>query len=195
LLELFTGHSAAALEYARRTLEIDSTFAGALMLLRDDDLRRGNPAAARARYAEAFPALLGEETPVIDGANADAALDLALVLKLTGENERANELLLGIEKFIAPMPRMNVDGFGVADVQMHALRGDDEKALAALGEAVEAGWRGDWRYYRDFDPALAGIRDTAGFKALFRKVDADISAQRARVTAQSAAAAKKAVTP
>ena len=164
-LELLTGHPDTALEHTRKTLEIDPTFAGALMLLRNEDIRRGDPAAARARYAQAFPDLLGEQAPTIDGANADAAIDLALVLKLTGENVRAKELLDGIEKFIAPLPRMNVDGFGVADVQLHAIRGDDKKALATLREAIDAGWRADWRYYRDHEPGFARIRKTDEFRS------------------------------
>ena len=184
-MELLTGHRDAALEHTRRTLEIDPTFAGALMLLRNEDLRRGDPAAARARYAETYPDLLGEKTPVIDGANADAALDLAMVLTLTGEHDRARELLDGVETFIAPLPRMNVDGYGVADVQMHAIRGDDAKALAALREAIDAGWRSDWRYYRDHEPAFERIRGTDEFRRIFRKVEVDLAEQRARLAASS----------
>ncbi len=41
-LELSSGHKARALEHARRTLEIDPTYAGALMILRNDDLDRGD---------------------------------------------------------------------------------------------------------------------------------------------------------
>ena len=186
-LELFTGNEARALEHARRTLQIDPTYAGALMLLRNDDLGRGDPATARARYAAAFPALLAESTPTIDGANADAALDLALVLMRTGENTRAEELLAGIERFIAPMPRMNVDGFGIADAQVHAIRGDGGKAITALRTAVSEGWRSDWRYYRDHDPAFESLRKDPQFAAIFREIAADIAAQRARVAATSTA--------
>ena len=184
-LELFTGHQARALEHARRTLEIDPTYAGALMLLRNDDLARGDPATARARYAAAFPELLAETAPTIDGANADAALDLALVLMRTGETSRAEELLAGIERFIASLPRMNVDGFGMADVQVHAIRGDAGKAITALRAAVSEGWRSDWRYYRDHDPAFESLRKDPEFVAIFREVAADIAAQRARVAAAS----------
>jgi TolB-like protein/Tfp pilus assembly protein PilF len=185
-MELLTGHREAALEHTRRTLEIDPAFAGALMLLRNEDLRRGDAAAARARYAQAYPGLLGEGAPTIDGANADAAIDLATVLMLTGEEARANQLLDGVEKFIAPLPRMNVDGYGVADVQLHAIRGDDTRALAALREAVDAGWRADWRYYRDHEPAFGRIRGTEEFDRIFGEIEADLARQRARLAASSA---------
>jgi hypothetical protein len=101
----------------------------------------------------------------------------------TGETSRAEELLSGIERFIAPLPRMNVDGFGIADAQVHAIRGDAGKTIAALRTAVSEGWRSDWRYYRDHDPAFESLRKDPEFVAIFREVAADIAAQRARVAA------------
>ena len=71
---------------------------------------------------------------------------------------------------------------GIADVRIHALRGDKAKALAALREAEQAGWRGPiWRFSRDVDPALASIRDEPEFKAVFADIERDMALQRAKL--------------
>ena len=72
----------------------------------------------------------------------------------------------------------------VADVQIHALRGDRVKALAALRDAEQAGWRFAWRYFRDFDPSLASIRNEPEFKAIFADIERDMAQQRARLAAR-----------
>ena len=70
-------------------------------------------------------------------------------------------------------------------MQIHALRGDKAKALAALREAEQAGWRGPfWRSYRDVDPALASIRDEPEFKAVFADIERDMARQRAELAAR-----------
>ena len=70
-------------------------------------------------------------------------------------------------------------------MQIHALRGDKAKALAALREAERAGWRGPyWRYYRDFDPTLASIRNDPEFKAVFADIERDMARQRAELAAR-----------
>ena len=70
-------------------------------------------------------------------------------------------------------------------MQIHALRGDKAKALAALRDAEQAGWRGPlWRYYRDFDPNLASIRNEPEFKAVFADIERDMAQQRARLAAR-----------
>jgi hypothetical protein len=69
-------------------------------------------------------------------------------------------------------------------VQIHALRGDKAKALAALREASMAGWRSDWRYYRAFDPNLASIRNEPEFKAVFADIERDMARQRAELAAR-----------
>ena len=56
-----------------------------MFLLRDDDLRKGDYAGARARYAKAFPDLFAKELPTFTDRDAFAAIDLALVLQHTGE--------------------------------------------------------------------------------------------------------------
>jgi hypothetical protein len=82
-------------------------------------------------------------------------------------------------------PRLGINGFGIADVQIHALRGDKEKALAALRKAEKAGWRGEvWRFYRDFDPALTSIRNDPEFKAIFADIERDMAQQRAALAAR-----------
>ena len=85
---------------------------------------------------------------------------------------------------------MGAFGYGFTDVQIHALRGQKAQALAALREAERAGWRGAWRYYRDFDPNLASIRNEPEFKAVFADIERDMAQQRAapRRTAEGCAA-------
>jgi hypothetical protein len=57
--------------------------------------------------------------------------------------------------------------------------------LAALRQADMAGWRGPaWRYYRDFDPNLASIRNQPEFKAVFADIERDMAQQRARLAAR-----------
>ena len=58
------------------------------------------------------------------------------------------------------------------------------KALSALRVAEKAGWRASWRYYRDFDPDLASIRNEPEFKAVFADIERDMARQRAELAAR-----------
>jgi hypothetical protein len=153
-----------------------------LRWLRDADLKQGDYQAARLRYAKAYPALLTPTLPTIDGSNWKAAVDVALVLRAAGDGAAASALLDRADAYIRTIPRLGLAGYGIADAQIHALRGDKSKALAALREAEKAGWRGPfWRYYRDFDPNLASIRNEPEFKAIFADIERDMARQRAEL--------------
>jgi hypothetical protein len=106
------------------------------------------------------------------------------VLQHTGEGERAKALLDRCEAYLATIPRMGTSGYGIADVVIHALRGDTSTALAKLREAEQAGWRTSWRYARDFDPNLASIRNEPEFKAVFADIERDMAQQRARLASR-----------
>jgi tetratricopeptide (TPR) repeat protein len=169
---------------AAKALEIYPRNSFALALLRNADLQAGEYSRARARYAQAYPELLAAGAPKIDETNYGAAIDLALVLQKTGELERAALLLDGSEGFLRTIPRMGWLGYGIADAQIHALRGQKKEALAALREAENDGWRYLWRFHRDHDPNLAFVRDDPQFKAIFADIERDMAAQRARLGAR-----------
>jgi tetratricopeptide (TPR) repeat protein len=181
-LQAYRGNRMAVLENAPKLLEVDPRDYFALMLLRDAYLAGGQPQLARALYAKAYPELLATSSPAVDSSNWPAAVDLALVLRVTGETEAARVLLDRSEPFMRATPRLGTAGYGISDVQIHALRGDKAKALAALREAEKAGWRRwFWRYYRDVDPNLASIRNEPEFKAVFANIESDMARQRAEL--------------
>jgi len=68
-------------------------------------------------------------------------------------------------------------GFWVSDVQILALQGETEEALTALRQAIDQGWRTDWRYFFYVDPNLDSIREELEFQAIFREVKEDMAAQ------------------
>jgi hypothetical protein len=63
------------------------------------------------------------------------------------------------------------------------LRGDTEAALAALEEAVRAGWRSDWPFYLEYDSVLAPLRGRPRFEASVNEIRRDMAEQLERVRA------------
>jgi tetratricopeptide (TPR) repeat protein len=188
IADLERGDAAGVLQHAQRSVDADSRYYSArrcgLFLLRDADLRDGRYDRALGRYRKAYPELFLPASPRIDQRNYRVAVEVVPVLQALGRIDEAHALLDGIERAIRPLPRRG-DGFGIADVQVLSLRAETGEALAALRNAEREGWRGPfWRYARDFDPALASIRDDPEFKAIFADIERDMARQRAELAAR-----------
>jgi hypothetical protein len=178
---LYRGDVVAYRLHASKLAALD---ARRIRLLRDDYIRRDDYKAARARYASANPDLLAMQAPDTNLPNILEAIDLALVLQHTGEGAHAKALLDRSEAFVRTIPKMGVYEYGIAAVQIDALRGEKREALAKLREAERAGWRYGWRYHRDFDPNLDSIRNEPEFKAVFADIERDMAEQRAALAAR-----------
>jgi tetratricopeptide (TPR) repeat protein len=185
LVHLYEGDLSKVEQISRKVLDTDPRNPHALNMLRILSLRTGSRIDVLGLYVKGFPELVGTDSPVIDGSNYRSAVDLAGLLIDAGDRTRAAKLLNGSESVIRSTQRMGWDGYGMLDVEIHALRGDEVRALAALREAKTAGWRSfGWRYYRDFEPALAPIRNEPEFIAIFADIERDMARQRAELAAR-----------
>jgi tetratricopeptide (TPR) repeat protein len=181
-LHLYLGDEATALDYARKSHANFSRNPFAWIVLRNDALRAGRYSEARGLYEKSFPELVNEGDPKIDNTGRyRAAIDLALVLSKTGEQERADLLLDRSLQHIQTLPRLGEPGYGIADVRIYALRGDKQKALSALRQAIDEGWRSSWWYFLKFDPTLESLHDEPEYQAMVAEIEADMAAQLERV--------------
>lgn len=177
LLNLAGGDDKAAAADARQLLESSPRFSFALRILRDFDLQAGRIEVARSRYARAHPELLGGELPAVDHYNYRSAVDLALVLQLSGDASRAEDLLEQSLVVVRQLPRLGTDGYWIDDARIYALQGRPDLALSALRTAKEEGWRILTWYFLDRDPTLESLRDRPEFRAIRDEIRADLSAQ------------------
>ena len=141
---------------------------------------------ARALFEAAFAEMLDGNVSEIDDFSYEVAIDLALVLSKTGEQDRAAMLLDRSLATIRTIPRLGASGYGIADVKIHALQGNTSAALAALREAVDQGWRNAWWFSLGLDPSLDSIRDEPEFQTIVDEIKADMAAQLERVRAMDA---------
>ena len=178
-LHLYRGDEATALDYGRRAFAFNPLFVP--LPLRDHELRAGRYAEARALYEERYPELLNEGDPTVDGSNWWDAINLALVLSKAGEREHADLLLNRSLEHIQAMPRLGTRGYWIADVKIYALRGEKQKALSALRQAIDEGWRYNWWYFLKHDPNLESLHDEPEFQAMVAEIEADMAEQLARV--------------
>jgi tetratricopeptide (TPR) repeat protein len=178
-LQLYRGDEAAALDYARRAFALNPLFVP--FLLRDHELRAGRYAEARALYEESYPELLNEGDPTVDGSNWRDAINLALVLSKAGEQEHADRLLNRSFQHIQTLPRLSWTGYGISDVEIYALKGEKQKALSALRQAIDEGWRADWWYELQHKPDLESLHDEPEFQAMVAEIEADMAVQLERV--------------
>lgn len=180
LLRNYLGDEEAWVGYANDVQEINPYYPDArlmqtmtLALLRNRELRAGRIIEARDGYARNYSRLLRDEAPTIDWQNYRAAIDLAAVLLKSGEAERAHRLLNGSLDLIesGTVTRLGMGGYGIADVEIHALKGQGDLAVAALKQAIAQGWRGLWWFFLQRNPNLESMQDRADFRALVQELE------------------------
>jgi tetratricopeptide (TPR) repeat protein len=183
LLHLYRGDEAAALDYGRKADEMAkvSPEIFAYQLIADHELRAGRYSDARAVYEEKHPELLGEDAPNVEYRYCGVAIDLASVLSRTGEQKRTDQLLDRAFECIQTVSRLGPASFGIADVEIYALQGDKQKALSALRQAIDEGWRNLWWYSLRLDPGLESLHEEPEFQAMVAEIEADMAEQLARV--------------
>ena len=125
--------------------------------------------------------MLNDDEPVIDRTNYQEAIDLALVLIRTGEQDRSDKLLDRSSALIQGMHRLGHTGYGIADAQIYTLQGKTDEALAALRQAIDDGWRQYWWYHAEHDPNLDSIRNEPKFQAMMDEIRTDMAVQLERV--------------
>jgi Tfp pilus assembly protein PilF len=186
LLQLYRGNYGATVDPARMILtdwgpnQLMGQFSAAQ--IRNHALAEGRDTEALAIYSETYPQLLTQDKPVVDLNNYRAAIDLALVLGNEGDQKRADLLLESSLAFISTQPRLGLwGGFWVADVQILALQGKNQEAIAALQQAADDGWRSLWWYYLQYDPNLNSIRGEPEFQIVVAEIQADMASKMQRV--------------
>jgi len=178
LLHLYRGDPSAALEYGRRAFDIDHYWGflyGSFEPVRTHEMRAGRYLEARAAFEKIAPELLNEDSPKVGNRNYRAAIDLALISSEMGEPERADWLLKSTLQYLQRIPRLGNWGYEVADVQIYTLQGDKQKALSALQQAIDEGWRGYWWYYLKYDPILESLHEEPEFQAMVAEIEADMA--------------------
>ncbi|MGI9341636.1 MAG: tetratricopeptide repeat protein [Gammaproteobacteria bacterium] len=153
-------------------------------LMSDIALLDGNLDAALDYCLRQDPSLATDQDPQINALNTHNAVRLAYILQQSGESERADQLLAATLPIVQRHPRLGVVGQGIHDVQILALQGETNAALAALRAAVDEGYRSSLAFDSwtlAMDPYLEAIRDDPAFVSIIAEVDADIAIMRERV--------------
>jgi len=194
LLHLYRDENVEAVAIARELSQPGSrkyrTRGAALRMVAAQDLAAGNSEEVITRYLTHYPALADGQFPIgqlsFESSVREAfivILDLASAYLHAGEKAKAESLLSLVESELPHWPQIGAWGwgYGYANVELHALRGDKERALAALREGAAKGMRYLWRWQLLYNPNLESIRDTPEFNAIVAEIEADMAEQLARV--------------
>jgi Tfp pilus assembly protein PilF len=190
LLHLDRHEEAEATEIAREITQPGALAKGAqgaaLRIANAPKLAAGDYEEIITEYLTDYPELRDAKVPIEFSSDLWEALivtlDLASVYLQAGKKAKAESLLSAAESEIPHWPQTaRGAGYGFANVDLHALRGDKEKALAALREGAANGTRFMWRLQLLYNPNLESIRDTPEFASVVAEIEADMAEQLARV--------------
>ncbi len=182
LIKLYNGITAGTAENARACLAdpLPTPWMQILCITQSnrEAIEAGRLDESLSLYWQNFPELLSDNGPQIELDNFRAAIDLAWLQQRIGEKQKADKLLKLTYDFIQQRPRLGWWGaYWISDVQILALQGRKEEALAALQRAVDEGWRSLWWYYLRYDMNLQSIRGEPEFQRIVSEIEDDMSAQ------------------
>lgn len=146
----------------------------------------GDYGKAREYIVRRNPEFTADADLVVNRFNVADTILYAFVLQKQGEKQRAAELLTAALPVVRRLPRVGLAGHGIRDVQILALQGRSFEALAAMQDAIDAGFRGTifsnaWPL--SIDPYIESIRDRPEFTAMVSQIDDAVDVMRERVVA------------
>jgi len=147
------------------------------------DMRAGHPSEARDLYRSSNPELLEAADPRIGSANLVAAIRVAAAELKLGERQHAEMLLGKCEAYIGSRDEgTRRAGWRSQPVQIHALMGRKDKALEALRQAIDNGYRPGSQPFQ-LDPTVDSLRDDPRFIAMVKEISADVDRMRRALAA------------
>jgi TolB-like protein len=133
-------------------------------------------------YDLALPSLTDPIRPDISNNHVSEAIGLAYSLQQTGETARAAVLFGRILDTLEGRRRVGLENIGVDDACIYASIGETDKALAAIREAIDAGWRGLYdNGLMKMPYCLESLAGNPAFDGMVAEIDADLAAQLERV--------------
>jgi tetratricopeptide (TPR) repeat protein/DNA-binding winged helix-turn-helix (wHTH) protein len=156
-----------------------------LLMTGGDELLRGDPKAARARFEK----LDLESDPVrsllfdVDDAERgySSALNLAQAYLLTGARDEGLALIDEVENRLAEVRRSGRRAacFDYVAAAAQALRGESAAALSSLRAAIEAGCRERW--WMRMDPKFSSLHDEPQWQQIIATNAAAVERERSKV--------------
>jgi TolB-like protein len=135
-------------------------------------LHAADPQLAMEAYRRLAPELLQEE-PRGGAWNHAVAISLADLMRRSGDAAAANSLL---EKSLSVISQTTDRYYPPARTAAYLLQGDTQRALAALREAVEGGWRFGW-WLLEREPIYEPLWALPEFQSVMAEVRADMATQ------------------
>ena len=139
-------------------------------------LQRVDPNLAMQVYTRIYPELLQDE-PQVNAWNHAAAISLAVLLRRSGNDTTADSLL---EKSLSVIGETTDRWYYPARATAYLLQGKTDRALTALREAVDAGWRVGW-WALEREPIYEPLWDQPEFQAMTVEIKAEMAVQLAQV--------------
>ncbi len=171
------GNAEKAVELARRLQAITPGNNTTIYML----VAHGHYDEALRNAATDYPEFTCNDEPGVTRANLLPAINVSLALEATGNVDCGSQLLDGALRVMSRMPRRGLLGFGFADAEVHARLGNKVRALDALRQGIDEGWRMYWWTQGELSPHMTSVRDEPRFLAMMDEIRADMSAQLAGV--------------
>lgn len=176
------GQSQAAVDYMEAVVRKDPDQT-AKLLLANTYLLNGQWRKAQSIYELLAPGFYGDAELIVDYTGIVMAINAAATLRHGGNRkERAFYLAGQALETMRSMNRVQIwesaHGIGYAfwDVLAHGIRGENEKALAAMRETIDSGWRIEWWVLRL--PVFEMLRSEPEWETLVAELESDVAGQR-----------------
>jgi TolB-like protein/Tfp pilus assembly protein PilF len=130
-------------------------------------------------WQELRPDLFGEGAVVVRPTELINGLPILAghTMYVNGDTDRANYIFDQALETMRSMHRTRGSGYFIWDAFIYATRGENDRAISALRDAIETGWRVDWWFYPRLS-AFDSVRDEPEWIELMGELKADIARQR-----------------
>lgn len=110
--------------------------------------------------------------------NCSPAMEIAWAHKKAGEESDYERLVARCTQLLREQRSSSIEYLELdyLDARINALKGNKQRALTALADAIDKGLREWWT---ENDPLLKGLRDTDAYRSAIKFIETDLARQRA----------------